>query len=139
MPKTRRREKKTKRTGVSIPNTLLEEIDRTIQAFTKLHWNRQQFIETAIRELLRKYAIIEAAKKMGDQSGSPQLSHIIELVNGLNGTVIGEYHARPNQKEEITQLLASPQMQNLFKNQNLIYREKPLKWHKRTIPQTKTI
>jgi len=48
MPRTLK--KKVKRLPIRIPEPMMVEIDRIIDAFPEFHFNRQQFVETAIRE-----------------------------------------------------------------------------------------
>jgi hypothetical protein len=50
---------KKDRTAVNIPNKMLEEIDRILQKFS-FYGNRQQFIESAVREKIEKVRLIEA-------------------------------------------------------------------------------
>lgn len=47
------------RTTVRMPNALLSEVDRIIKKFT-YYGNRQQFIETAVKEKIEKVRLIEA-------------------------------------------------------------------------------
>ena len=57
MPRTINGENSRKSTR--IPVSMVEEIDRIVRENPELHYNRQQFIECAIREKIEKTQIIE--------------------------------------------------------------------------------
>ncbi len=46
------------RLSVCVPELMIEEIDRIAREHPELHYNRQQFIECAIREKIEKTHII---------------------------------------------------------------------------------
>jgi metal-responsive CopG/Arc/MetJ family transcriptional regulator len=48
------------RQSVRIPVPMIEEIDRIAREHPELHYNRQQFIECAIREKIEKTQLIKA-------------------------------------------------------------------------------
>jgi metal-responsive CopG/Arc/MetJ family transcriptional regulator len=48
------------RQSVGIPVPMLEEIDRIVRERPELHYNRQQFIESAIREKIEKNQLFKA-------------------------------------------------------------------------------
>jgi len=48
------------RQSVGIPVPMLEEIDRIVRERPELHYNRQQFIESAIREKIEKNQLVKA-------------------------------------------------------------------------------
>ena len=48
------------RQSVRIPIPMIEEIDRIVRERPELHYNRQQFIETAVREKIEKNQLINA-------------------------------------------------------------------------------
>jgi hypothetical protein len=41
-----------------VPAAMIEEIDRIAAEFPELHYNRQQFIESAIREKIERMSLI---------------------------------------------------------------------------------
>jgi metal-responsive CopG/Arc/MetJ family transcriptional regulator len=48
------------RQSVRIPVPMIEEINRIVREHPELHYNRQQFIECAIREKIEKTQLIKA-------------------------------------------------------------------------------
>jgi len=48
------------RQSVRIPVPMIEEINRIVREHPELHYNRQQFIESAIREKIEKTQLLEA-------------------------------------------------------------------------------
>jgi hypothetical protein len=48
------------RQSVRIPKPMIEEVDRIVREHPELHYNRQQFIECAIREKIEKTQLIRA-------------------------------------------------------------------------------
>jgi hypothetical protein len=52
MPRTINGE--SRRQSVRVPVPMIEEIDKIVKASPGLHYNRQQFIESAIREKIEK-------------------------------------------------------------------------------------
>ena len=48
------------RLSVRIPVPMIEEINRIAKEHPELHYNRQQFIESAIREKIEKTQLIKA-------------------------------------------------------------------------------
>ncbi len=50
---------RTERTQMRLPKAMAEEVDRIVEKFP-IYNNRQQFVETAIREKLEKVYRIEA-------------------------------------------------------------------------------
>lgn len=61
MPKTKKR--KIERVNVRLPKPMVDEIDRIMKAFPEFNYNRQQFVESAIREKIEKIKVIEAGFK----------------------------------------------------------------------------
>jgi metal-responsive CopG/Arc/MetJ family transcriptional regulator len=57
MPRTVNGE--TSRKSVRIPETMIEGIDKIVVELPELHYNRQQFIECAIREKIEKTQLIK--------------------------------------------------------------------------------
>jgi metal-responsive CopG/Arc/MetJ family transcriptional regulator len=60
MPRTVNRE--NHRQSIRIPVLMIEEINRLVREHPELHYNRQQFIESAIREKIEKTWRIKARK-----------------------------------------------------------------------------
>jgi metal-responsive CopG/Arc/MetJ family transcriptional regulator len=58
MPRTINGE--NRRRSVRVPVPMIEEIDRIVREHPELHYNRQQFIECAIREKIEKTQLIKA-------------------------------------------------------------------------------
>jgi metal-responsive CopG/Arc/MetJ family transcriptional regulator len=58
MPRTINR--KTRRQSIRIPAPMIEEINRIVRENPELHYNRQQFIECAIRGKIEKNQLIKA-------------------------------------------------------------------------------
>ena len=58
MPKTK--SEKIHRTSIRIPTAMIEEITRIVDKHPELYNNRQQFIESAIREKIEKIRFMEA-------------------------------------------------------------------------------
>jgi metal-responsive CopG/Arc/MetJ family transcriptional regulator len=48
------------RQSVRVPVPMIEEIDRIVREYPELHYNRQQFVECAIREKIEKTRLIMA-------------------------------------------------------------------------------
>jgi hypothetical protein len=48
------------RQNIRIPTPIVEEIDRIVREHPELHYNRQQFVECAIRDKIEKYQLIKA-------------------------------------------------------------------------------
>ena len=46
------------RKNIRVPTPMIEEIDRIAMQHPELHYNRQQFIECAIREKIEKMQLI---------------------------------------------------------------------------------
>jgi metal-responsive CopG/Arc/MetJ family transcriptional regulator len=42
---------------------MMEEIDRIVRELPELNYNRQQFVETAIREKIEKFRTMNAKKR----------------------------------------------------------------------------
>ena len=57
MPRTINGENSRK--GIRVPALMIEEIDRIVEEFPELHYNRQQFVECAIREKIKRTQTIE--------------------------------------------------------------------------------
>jgi metal-responsive CopG/Arc/MetJ family transcriptional regulator len=47
------------RQSMRIPKAMIEEVDRIVRDHPELHYNRQQFIECAIREKIEKTHFIK--------------------------------------------------------------------------------
>lgn len=68
MPKTVRKQSedaagkrnRPKRMAVRLPDMMIEEIDRIVNEFPELGYNRQQFVESAVRERLLTLKGLEA-------------------------------------------------------------------------------
>jgi hypothetical protein len=58
MPRTINRE--NRRQSVRVPVPMIEEISRIVREHAELHYNRQQFIESAVREKIEKTQLIKA-------------------------------------------------------------------------------
>jgi metal-responsive CopG/Arc/MetJ family transcriptional regulator len=58
MPRTLNGE--NRRQSIRIPVPMIEEINRIVREHPELHYNRQQFIECAIREKIEKTQLIKA-------------------------------------------------------------------------------
>jgi metal-responsive CopG/Arc/MetJ family transcriptional regulator len=58
MPRTINGE--NRRQSVSVPVPMIQEIDRIVREHAELHYNRQQFIESAIRKKIEKTRLITA-------------------------------------------------------------------------------
>jgi len=58
MPRTINGE--NRRQSVRVPVPMIKEIDRIVIEHPELHYNRQQFIECAIREKIEKTQLIKA-------------------------------------------------------------------------------
>jgi metal-responsive CopG/Arc/MetJ family transcriptional regulator len=61
MPRTINGE--NRRQSVRIPVPMVEEIDRIVREHVELHYNRQQFIECAIREKIEKTQLFAFRKE----------------------------------------------------------------------------
>ena len=46
------------RTGIRMPNPMLEEVDRFVVGHPELNYTRQQFIESAVREKLERSLMV---------------------------------------------------------------------------------
>jgi metal-responsive CopG/Arc/MetJ family transcriptional regulator len=58
MPRTINGE--NRRQSVRVPVPMIDEIDRIVREYRELHYNRQQFIECAIREKIEKTQLVRA-------------------------------------------------------------------------------
>lgn len=53
----------SERVPIRIPAPMVEEIDRIVREFPELNYNRQQFVETAIREKIEKLRTIDTKRR----------------------------------------------------------------------------
>ena len=51
-----------KRIPVRLPSTMMSEVDRLVRKHSELNYNRQQFIESAVREKIERLIILQSAK-----------------------------------------------------------------------------
>ncbi len=51
------------RVGIRIPKPMTDEINRIIEGHPELSYNRQQFVESAIREKIEKIKLMERGEK----------------------------------------------------------------------------
>ena len=51
-----------KRIPVRLPSTMMSEVDRLVRKHYELNYNRQQFIESAVREKIERLIILQSAK-----------------------------------------------------------------------------
>ena len=51
------------RVPIRIPAPMMEEIDRIVRELPELNYNRQQFVETAIREKIEKLRTMNAKRR----------------------------------------------------------------------------
>jgi metal-responsive CopG/Arc/MetJ family transcriptional regulator len=58
MPRTVKKENSRK--SVLVPVSMVEEIDRIVWEYPEFSYNRQQFIESAIREKIEKIQLLKA-------------------------------------------------------------------------------
>lgn len=58
MPKTERGEP-PKRMGVRLPDAMMKEVDRLVEAHPEMGYTRQQFIESAVREKMERIRLLE--------------------------------------------------------------------------------
>jgi len=61
MPKTKQGRKS--RTGVRLPDTMLEWIDQLVKEHPEMNYNRQQFVESAIREKIERTRLLERPRR----------------------------------------------------------------------------
>jgi len=61
MPKTKKQE--VKRLNVRLPKPMVDEIDRIMKVFPEFNCNRQQFVESAVREKIEKLKYFEMVRK----------------------------------------------------------------------------
>lgn len=57
-----------------MPTPMMEEVDRIVERFPEFRWNRQQFVETAVREKIERYKLLEAGFPFGSERRSPRSS-----------------------------------------------------------------
>ncbi|MBS7650813.1 MAG: ribbon-helix-helix domain-containing protein [Candidatus Bathyarchaeia archaeon] len=65
MPKTIGRPTATtiqKRVQIRLPETMIAEVDRIVREHPELNYNRQQFVESALREKIEYIKILEGSK-----------------------------------------------------------------------------
>ena len=51
-----------KRIPVRLPSPMMSEVDRLVRKHSELNYNRQQFIESAVREKIERLIILQSAK-----------------------------------------------------------------------------
>ena len=51
------------RVNIRIPKPLMDEVDRIIEKYSELSYNRQQFVEVAVREKIEKLKFVSAGEK----------------------------------------------------------------------------
>jgi metal-responsive CopG/Arc/MetJ family transcriptional regulator len=51
------------RTPVRIPKPMLDEIERIVEEHPEMNYNRQQFIESAIREKVERLQLLERPRR----------------------------------------------------------------------------
>jgi len=61
MPKGVR--KAVERVGIRIPKPMTDEISRIIDSHPELYYNRQQFVESAVREKIERIRLMEQGVK----------------------------------------------------------------------------
>ena len=66
MPRTKKAA--TPRTPIRIPTPMMNEVDRIVDDHPELKYNRQQFIETAIREKIQTIQALEMEAKVKTRS-----------------------------------------------------------------------
>jgi metal-responsive CopG/Arc/MetJ family transcriptional regulator len=62
LPKTARRQvtdRFHKRVAVRIPGAMMGEVDRIVKEHPELDYNRQQFVESAVREKIERVKMLE--------------------------------------------------------------------------------
>ena len=63
LPLPRVKKASSERVPIRIPAPMIEEIDRIVRDLPELNYNRQQFVETAIREKIEKLRSISTEKR----------------------------------------------------------------------------
>ena len=61
MPKMKKL--KVERVAVRLPKPMLDEIDRIMKRFPEFNYNRQQFVESAVRDKNEKLKYLETVRK----------------------------------------------------------------------------
>jgi metal-responsive CopG/Arc/MetJ family transcriptional regulator len=51
-----------RRVAIRLPSGMMKEIDRVVRDHPELNYNRQQFVESAVREKIERTIIFENAK-----------------------------------------------------------------------------
>jgi len=50
------------RVAIRIPHVMMDEVDRLVREHPELNYNRQQFVESAVREKIENTIMLENAK-----------------------------------------------------------------------------
>jgi hypothetical protein len=56
-----------KRVPIRIPGPMMNEVDRIVREHPELNFNRQQFVESSVREKIVRIMLLEGAKTNIDQ------------------------------------------------------------------------
>jgi len=51
-----------KRVPIRIPGTMMNEVDRIVRDHPELDYNRQQFVESAVREKIERIVVLASAR-----------------------------------------------------------------------------
>jgi len=94
------------RMNVRIPRPVIDEIERIVTRHPELYINRQQFIESAIREEIKKITLMEttATQKTADDR-SIRVKEIFfahAIANTVKEKSLPNSHLNPKQLEQIT-------------------------------------
>ena len=54
--------KLSRRVPIRIPGPMMNEVDRIVREHPEFNYNRQQFVETAIREKIERSVMLESAR-----------------------------------------------------------------------------
>lgn len=69
MPPTLRQKGRMGRVNIRVAEPLMDEVDKIVRKYPGLSYNRQQFVETAIREKVERTLFISPAKAKIQSSG----------------------------------------------------------------------
>ena len=102
MPKTLRQT--VQRMNIRIPKPMMDEVEKIVSGHPELYNNRQQFIESAIREKIEKLGLIgvTASQEIGDSFSDRVketfLTHAI--INNVKDNSLPDHHTDLKQLEQ---------------------------------------
>ncbi len=90
------------RMNIRLPKPMVDEVDMIVEDHPELYNNRQQFVESAIRDGIEKVKILAASKKAGDDlvSRAKEITLAQAIINTVEEKTASGRHFDPRELEE---------------------------------------